>query len=262
MIKNKKGFTLVELLAVLIILALISVIVYPRVNTIVEKNKKKAFIESVKSTIRSYDSYLASENYPQLGQVDVTKGIIPTIDSSTWKTGLIEKLFSKIYVENFYDGNFCAFGYEDSLSVYRGECKTTPSSCFEFNTTTKTITGYKLSDTCTKNVIIPQVIKGVNVENIGQEAFSNKGLEYVFIPSSVKSIGAYAFSSNALTSLVVPDTVKTIGNGAFNNNKLPDDQAFIYQTVNGVPNESVLISYGGANKDVKVPSNVTVINNG
>ena len=68
MIKNKKGFTLVELLAVLIILALISVIVYPRVNTIVEKNKKKAFIESVKSTIRSYDSYLASENYPQLAE--------------------------------------------------------------------------------------------------------------------------------------------------------------------------------------------------
>ncbi|MEG2601075.1 MAG: prepilin-type N-terminal cleavage/methylation domain-containing protein, partial [Bacilli bacterium] len=146
-VKKNMGFTLVELLAVLIILVLISIIIYPRINNIIETNKKKSFLESVKSTIRSYNSYLASENYPEIGDIDVTEGTIPTIEKSNWKTGIISRYGNKTYVENFYDGNFCAYGYEESLGVYRGKCTTTPSACFDFDPASKTITNYKTSET-------------------------------------------------------------------------------------------------------------------
>lgn len=40
--KNKKGFTLVELLTVIVILAIILVIAVPRIQNVVEKAKKES----------------------------------------------------------------------------------------------------------------------------------------------------------------------------------------------------------------------------
>ena len=258
---KKKGFTLVELVAVLVLIAVLGIIIYPRVSNIVEENKKKAFMESVKSTIRSYDTYLASENYPDLGEVDITSGIIPTVEASNWKSGVIEKFGDDIYVENFYDGNFCAFGYENSLVFTRGECKKTPNTCFSFDENTKTITGYKLGGSCTKTVIIPDVIKGVNVEAIGNSAFFNKGLEYVTMPTSITTIGEYAFASNKLETITIPNNVVIIGRGAFNNNLLPDQQAFIYKKkADKTYDTSALVSYGGKRRsNIVVPETVKII---
>ena len=259
--KRRKGFTLIELISVLVIIAIIGMIVYPRVTNIVETNKKKAFVESVKSTIRSYDSYLASENYPDIGEIDVTSGVIPTLDVSNWESGILTKYGDNIYVENFYDGNFCAFGYEDSLVVVRGKCQETPSSCFTFNESTKAITNYKVGGACTKTVIVPTVIKGVNVERIEKQAFYNKGIEYIILPSTLKHIGEKAFAGNKLTTITIPNNVIEIGVAAFNNNRLPDHQAFIYKkNADKTFDTSYLVSYGGKKRsDVIIPDNVVTI---
>ena len=45
---NKKGFTLVELLGVLIILSIIMLIAVPNVISILDKNKKNFFIADAK----------------------------------------------------------------------------------------------------------------------------------------------------------------------------------------------------------------------
>jgi hypothetical protein len=67
--------------------------------------------------------------------------------------------------------------------------------------------------------------------------------------------------------MVIPNSVTSIGNSAFNKNKLPDNQAFIYKRTDtnsdGIAeiNTARVISYGGVNKDIVIPNNVTTIEN-
>ena len=59
---KKKGFTLVEVLAVVIVLGVISVIIYPVLNGILEDNRKKAFEQSLNGIARSAEMYKAANN--------------------------------------------------------------------------------------------------------------------------------------------------------------------------------------------------------
>ena len=105
------------------------------------------------------------------------------------------------------------------------------------------------------NVIIPDTVKA-----IATCAFGGNQLTSVTIPESVAFIGIEAFANNNLVNINIPNFVKYIGVNAFNNNQLPDNQAFIYARNNdGSVNKSKLISYGGANKNVVIPSNVKII---
>ena len=105
------------------------------------------------------------------------------------------------------------------------------------------------------NVIIPDTVKA-----IATCAFGGNQLTSVTIPESVAFIGIEAFANNNLVNINIPNFVKYIGVNAFNNNQLPDNQAFIYARNNdGSVDKSKLISYGGANKNVVIPSNVKII---
>ena len=70
------------------------------------------------------------------------------------------------------------------------------------------------------DVVIPSAIEGLPVTAIGYQAFWNKGLTSVVIPSSVISIGGYAFANNPLTSVEIPNSVISISSYAFYNNQL------------------------------------------
>ena len=48
---NKKGFTLVELLAVIVILGVLLLIAVPSVNNIINNSRKKAFLSQVKLAV-------------------------------------------------------------------------------------------------------------------------------------------------------------------------------------------------------------------
>ena len=56
MIRNKKGFTLVELLAVIVILAIILVIAVPQIMTTIEESRKAAFISNAKLIAKSAEN--------------------------------------------------------------------------------------------------------------------------------------------------------------------------------------------------------------
>lgn len=58
--KKNQGFTLLELLGVIIILAAIALITIPNMNRVVDSGKKNAFRESVNGIIRAADSYYAN----------------------------------------------------------------------------------------------------------------------------------------------------------------------------------------------------------
>jgi len=55
--KNKKGFTLVELLAVVVILALIALIASPIILNIIENSRKSSFASSMDGAVRAIENF-------------------------------------------------------------------------------------------------------------------------------------------------------------------------------------------------------------
>ena len=55
MLRNKKGFTLVELLAVIVILAIILAIAVPTISTLISNQRKSAYAAGVKMMIKGME---------------------------------------------------------------------------------------------------------------------------------------------------------------------------------------------------------------
>ncbi|WP_075982458.1 type II secretion system protein [Bacillus massilinigeriensis] len=99
-LKNQKGFTLVELLAVIVILGIIAAIAIPSIGGIIQKSKEDAVKADAIQIINAAKTYVASEGIPESsgtidpeniemlvekGSVTVT-GITATFDSDTNRT--------------------------------------------------------------------------------------------------------------------------------------------------------------------------------
>jgi len=74
--KNEKGFTLIELIAVVVILAVIMLIAVPNVVTTINKNKKETFIEDAKKFKAAVEAKITTDTsieYPNTESVLVFK---------------------------------------------------------------------------------------------------------------------------------------------------------------------------------------------
>ena len=70
-------------------------------------------------------------------------------------------------------------------------------------------------------VHIPSYIEGFPVTVIGERAFAQSGIAYIFIPNSVTTIADYAFfHCTGLASIILPSSLTTIGARAFNGTNL------------------------------------------
>ena len=59
---NKKGFSLIEIIVVIIILSIITVISVPIITNIITDYKEKAYIEQEKAIVNAAKTYIASHN--------------------------------------------------------------------------------------------------------------------------------------------------------------------------------------------------------
>lgn len=91
-------------------------------------------------------------------------------------------------------------------------------NCFVFNSDEGVITSY--TDTCSKEVVIPEKINEVNVVKIGEAAFKQKNILSLKLPASLKEIGAEAFADNGIERISLPKNLNVIGDSAFANNPL------------------------------------------
>ena len=146
------------------------------------------------------------------------------------------------------------------------------TTCFktEENETGLTITDY--NSLCGSKIAIPETIDNLKVTQISSNAFNNKGLIYVDIPSSVVKIGAYAFTGNNITSINVPETVTNLHCKAFDDGVVKNrdmtcgESCFTVGTIND-GNEVAIIDYDKTcGTDVIIPRKikgypVTVIGN-
>ena len=92
--KNRKGFTLVELLAVIVVLAVISTIAFPIVNNMIDTSEEKAY-EQIEKTIKKAAKNWETDNSNLLIEIDENDEMVNT---SCYIT--LDRLKYEGYLEN------------------------------------------------------------------------------------------------------------------------------------------------------------------
>ncbi len=111
---NKKGFTLVELIAVIVILALISLIVFPAVNSMIKNSKEKAYNVQIDEIIDAAKNYLSDfpvcipemDSNSATEELDSSCDAVTRGDDNTISYVSVGKLIQKGYIstEDKLDG--------------------------------------------------------------------------------------------------------------------------------------------------------------
>ena len=115
--KNVKAFTLIELLAVIVILAVIAAIATPIILGVINDSKYKAFKESLNNTFHAYELYAASHNVEPGTIVDIKD--LP-LDSKGLTGKVFENEEGNIELKQVTDGTYSAEGTKDDLNFFEG----------------------------------------------------------------------------------------------------------------------------------------------
>ena len=116
----KKGFTLVELLAVIVILSIIGMITVPMAISYIEKSKIESYEISVNNAIEAAKEYVGkneeNNDFPR-GGIDLKK-IDLNLKNEKFLNGVIKRNEEGIIVaENVYNGTYCASGTKNNIIV-------------------------------------------------------------------------------------------------------------------------------------------------
>jgi bacterial surface protein 26-residue repeat/prepilin-type N-terminal cleavage/methylation domain len=116
--KKNKGFTLVEVLAVIIIIAVIGLITTPLILNVIEDSRKNAFKESAFALMRVAD----------LAYTKIRKEEVDFDDSrldyekKTFTGGTIYFVNGRATLNNITNGRYCANGTRGDLIIKEGDC--------------------------------------------------------------------------------------------------------------------------------------------
>ena len=113
---KNKGFTLVELLAVIVILAIISIITIPMIGNVIEESKKKSLEQSVNGLVESARYYSIDNDGTYEFLFDENKKGETINGESLDYRGSIDAE-GKLYLDN--DGNISICVYNDKYYAYK-----------------------------------------------------------------------------------------------------------------------------------------------
>ncbi len=233
----KKGFTLVEMLGVFILLGVIALIAVPAILKMSEEYEYDTFVESVKGILTAAETFHAEndyENFPA-GGLKIDDNRLNIKNKEQFEDGLVvyDEDTQKFELQLITNGTFCANGSKDNLKITKGNCDT-DLSCFEFQD--NTILKYNFDKEECPNVIkIPEKINGKQVKTIGKYAFveieeekycsSNnfasktlKSYDYQESSSEVcllKSLVDENYYDSKLETIIFPSTLEVIEKNAF-----------------------------------------------
>lgn len=257
-LKNARGFTLIELMATLVILALIIAIAVPAIGNITSKAAEQARLASIElienaGEIAHIDELpFDTEKPASVTETDIY--LIPT---------LVEEGYLKLDEDSeFYDdeqwvrkmnksGMFKYMGRGDGTTPDPGdgggetpeepevpvepevpaepefvtycpaEGETSIYTWKSYAGDVAYITGFASDYVLpSTDVVLPTMICEDTVTGISSLAFAEKGLTSVVLPEKLKLIQSGAFRKNQLDEVVLPDTVTSIGSTAFSQNGL------------------------------------------
>lgn len=117
----KKGFTMIELLATIIVFTVVAMIGYNIVLTVIEKAKEQAFTRSVEFAMSSFD-FARQYHKPEIETIEITSGDLK-LEHNRFKSGTII-LNDDGYAKALYatDGYYCATGLVGNMVVTKGDC--------------------------------------------------------------------------------------------------------------------------------------------
>ena len=239
--KKKKGFTLVELLAVIVILAVILVIAVPQIMSVIESARKG----SIESTAKLIAEGAEREytNRKILGKdTNVLCSDVSSMNSNDYGSCVISfdnagKATVKVTGKGKFEGYTCN-GNSTNMECVKGEMTPTNASYFSYSEVEGgiAITGYSVEGGT--DVIIPNEIDGKKVVGIADNAFTSAGVTPTTISNTKKVSASYLYNKDritttplmsgstisglGITSVVIPNTVKSIGIDAFRNNRLTE----------------------------------------
>src|SRR5574344_555309 len=243
-LKNK-GFTLVEVLAVLVIIGVIALIVVPKVSDIISSSKKQAGMESALSYVRAVDKYVIEANDDDSKEAHISNGdnLFSYITISGTKASE-----GKIYVDEDKNvsialqiGAYCykkeAVDKNADITVTKTDTCTvepnTPTSCFTYHKLTSedvdiflsyygvtlnvgdiAITGY----TCGDGI---KTRSGGEINSVGfrNEFYDNGYFTNIKIPSKIAGSPVTAIFGAFAVSTDTSYEVTTASNNLYNNYK-------------------------------------------
>lgn len=117
--KNKKGFTLVELLVVITLVGVLGLITVPIINDAIKNARKKAFRETIINIVEVAKIYNAENDYfaiPEGESIDILSNKLEYENKSEIKGGYIYLEEGEYYVVA-YGEYYCAVGNVEDLDI-------------------------------------------------------------------------------------------------------------------------------------------------
>lgn len=101
---KKRGFTLIELMAVIIILAAVALIVSPLVMDLIKEQKQKTFKESVNGIFRAIKIDAADDGYatPRIYEYNNGTLLLTTVEGEVLASPVLIKTEGKIETDHSY----------------------------------------------------------------------------------------------------------------------------------------------------------------
>ena len=274
--KVKKGFTLVELLAVIVILAIILVIAVPQIMSVIESARKGSIESTAKLIVEGAEREYTNRKI--LGKTTNVKcADVVNLNDNDYGTCIITfdstgKATVKVTGKGKFEGYTCN-GNSTNMECTKKDTTPTNASYFSYSEVDGgiTITGYNIEGGT--DVVIPSEINGKKVVAIADYAFmiedenpsismnNTKKISPSYLYNNnngkiVAKLASVAYKGLEITSVIIPTTVLSIGNSAFADNKLT--QVTIPSSVTSIGN------YAFDNNqltEVTIPSSVTSIGN-
>lgn len=137
--KKINGFSLVELLAVIIVLGIIALIIIPSTLKILDKSKKDSFERSVVGLIKAATNYMAESDFEDwtsgltIANIQ-TNNLFEAKNLDAFTSGTLYNNNGTIAASNVTDGNYCANGKKNSLTITKGNCVTGNDIIYEIDT--------------------------------------------------------------------------------------------------------------------------------
>ena len=180
MVKDKKGFTLIELIAVLVIMAILALIVTPLVMSIIKKAK-------VSADKRSIDAYGRSIELAIAGYL---------LDNGTFPTSI-----EQLTIEYSGDKVVCSTTQlNNDSSVYLADCtvdgRSVEGYTYGKEETGPTYTAYSVGDQVTYNNINYYVIKDSSASEESVTLLKAEPLSYSDVQTYSQGTGAQTYDNN------------------------------------------------------------------